>query len=72
MTLSDRERATVRLLIAGHTYKTAARELDLSPHTVKGYSRVAMAKYGVNTRAQLVAAAVREEASNRRMDRGAA
>ena len=39
--LTDREREVLRLLLAGHTAKTIAIELDLSVHTVNDYLREA-------------------------------
>lgn len=45
--LTDREREVLRLLLAGHTAKSAAAELDLSVHTVNDYLREARKKLGV-------------------------
>ncbi|MDG5751654.1 DUF4019 domain-containing protein [Qipengyuania sp. XHP0211] len=45
--LTDRERDVLRLLLAGHTAKSAAAELDLSVHTVNDYLREARKKLGV-------------------------
>lgn len=45
--LTDREREVLRLLLAGHTAKSAAAELDLSVHTVNDYLREARKKFGV-------------------------
>ena len=47
--LTDREREVLRLLLAGHTAKSAARELDLSVHTVNDYLREARKKLGVSS-----------------------
>ncbi|MXO97282.1 DUF4019 domain-containing protein [Erythrobacter aquimaris] len=47
--LTDREREVLRLLLAGHTAKTIAIELDLSVHTVNDYLREARKKLGVST-----------------------
>ena len=46
-TLTDREREVLRLLLAGHTAKSAASELDLSVHTINDYLREARRKLGV-------------------------
>jgi DNA-binding CsgD family transcriptional regulator len=45
--LTDREREVLRLLLAGHTAKSTAAELDLSVHTVNDYLREARKKLGV-------------------------
>ena len=45
--LTDREREVLRLLLAGHTAKSVAAELDLSVHTVNDYLREARKKLGV-------------------------
>ena len=47
--LTDREREVLRLLLAGHTAKTIAAELDLSVHTVNDYLRDARKKLGVSS-----------------------
>ena len=47
--LTDRERDVLRLLLAGHTAKSAARDLDLSVHTVNDYLRDARKKLGVTS-----------------------
>lgn len=47
--LTDREREVLRLLLAGHTAKTIAAELDLSVHTVNDYLREARKKLGVSS-----------------------
>lgn len=47
--LTDRERDVLRLLLAGHTAKTAASALDLSVHTVNDYLRDARKKLGVTS-----------------------
>ena len=48
-TLTDREREVLRLLLAGHTAKSAASELDLSVHTINDYLREARRKLGVSS-----------------------
>ncbi|MDG6078895.1 DUF4019 domain-containing protein [Erythrobacter litoralis] len=47
--LTDREKETLRLLLGGHTAKSAAAELDLSVHTVNDYLREARKKLGVSS-----------------------
>lgn len=47
--LTDREKEVLRLLLAGHTAKTAAKELDLSVHTINDYLREARKKLGVGS-----------------------
>ena len=47
--LTDRERDVLRLLLAGHTAKSAAAELDLSVHTINDYLREARKKLGVSS-----------------------
>ena len=48
-TLTDREREVLRLLLAGHTAKSAASALDLSVHTINDYLREARRKLGVSS-----------------------
>jgi DNA-binding CsgD family transcriptional regulator len=45
--LSDREKQTLRLLLAGHDAKSIARELGLSMHTVNERLRDSRRKLGV-------------------------
>lgn len=47
--LTDREREVLYLLLAGHTAKSTAAELDLSVHTVNDYLREARKKLGVGS-----------------------
>jgi len=47
--LSDREKATLRLLLGGHDAKSSARELGLSVHTVNERLRDARRKLGVSS-----------------------
>jgi PAS domain S-box-containing protein len=64
--LSDREREVVTLIALGHTTGEIARELYISPATVRTHVRNAMAKLKVRTRAQLVGAVLaREHAQDR-------
>ena len=58
--LSPREREITRLLAAGLSGEAIARELFLSPETVRTHIRNAMEHVGARTRAHLVAIAVRE------------
>ncbi|WP_306212362.1 helix-turn-helix transcriptional regulator [Actinoplanes sp. RD1] len=51
--LSDRERTLVTLLAAGHTDRTAAEQLRISPRSVTGTLRVLMDRLGVENRFQL-------------------
>ena len=48
-TLSERERETLRLLLAGHDAKSIARHLGLSVHTVNERLRDARRKVGVSS-----------------------
>lgn len=52
--LSPRERETVRGVMLGLTNKEIAREMRVSPHTVKQFIRQIMWKTGVTTRAGIV------------------
>ncbi|MCE7797391.1 DUF4019 domain-containing protein [Sphingobium sufflavum] len=47
--LSEREKATLRLLLAGHDAKSIARHLDLSVHTINERLRDARRKLGVSS-----------------------
>lgn len=47
--LSEKEKETLRLLLAGHDAKSVARELDLSVHTVRERLRDARRKLGVSS-----------------------
>jgi DNA-binding CsgD family transcriptional regulator len=47
--LSEREKETLRLLLAGHDAKSSARELGLSVHTVNERLRDARRKLGVSS-----------------------
>lgn len=48
-TLSEREKETLRLLLAGHDAKSIARDLGLSAHTVNDRLRDARRKLGVSS-----------------------
>jgi PAS domain S-box-containing protein len=58
--LSQREREITRLLAEGLSGERIARELFLSPETVRTHIRNAMEHVGARTRAHLVAIALRE------------
>jgi PAS domain S-box-containing protein len=53
--LTTREREVVTLIALGHDTAEIARELHISPETVRTHVRNAMARLGARTRAQLVA-----------------
>jgi DNA-binding CsgD family transcriptional regulator len=57
--LSAREREVLALVAAGLATKAAARQLGVSPNTVKFHLRAAFDKLGVNTRAEAVLSAIR-------------
>jgi PAS domain S-box-containing protein len=56
--LTAREREVVTLIALGHETDDIARELHISPETVRSHVRNAMARLGAHTRAQLVAIAI--------------
>jgi PAS domain S-box-containing protein len=56
--LSEREREVVTLIAMGRETPEIARELHISPATVRTHVRNAMGKLDVHTRAQLVAVAL--------------
>ncbi|GGX94719.1 helix-turn-helix transcriptional regulator [Litchfieldella qijiaojingensis] len=51
--LTEREREIVRLLLAGHSTKSAARELDISDGTVKVHRKHIYQRLDVSSQAQL-------------------
>ena len=55
--LTDRERDVVALLRRGWTNKRIARELDLSPKTVRNYVSTVLSKLGAATRSEVAALA---------------
>lgn len=55
ITLSDRERDVLARIAAGHSNKLIARDLDLSPHTVKRHVANILAKIDCATRGQAAA-----------------
>jgi PAS domain S-box-containing protein len=56
--LTHREREVVTLIALGNDTASIAKELHISPETVRTHVRNAMAKLSVHTRAQLVAVAL--------------
>ena len=56
--LSPRHRELLTLLAAGHTLKTAARELGISPHTAHNHLRTILDRLGAHTTTQAVALAI--------------
>ncbi|WP_327752317.1 response regulator transcription factor (plasmid) [Sphingobium sp. SJ10-10] len=54
--LTDREQQVIRLLLAGHTNKVIARELGISPSTVKVHVHAAFRTLGVHSRLAALAA----------------
>ncbi len=53
--LTDRERTVANLLMEGHTHKSVARRLTLSPDTVKTHIKAIYEKTSVHNRAGLIA-----------------
>ena len=58
-TLTVRERAVLRLIGEGLSGKRIARDLNITPETVKSHTKHIFSKLGTQTRAQSVAYAVR-------------
>lgn len=54
--LTGREQQVIRLLLAGHTNKVIARELGISPSTVKVHVHAAFRRLGVHSRLAALAA----------------
>lgn len=59
--LSQREKAVLRLIQAGHTAKSAGAELGLSVHTVNDYLREARKKLGVNSSKEAARALAKQD-----------
>jgi DNA-binding CsgD family transcriptional regulator len=62
--LTDREREVTRLLLRGTTTAGIARELWITPETVRGYVKAIFAKLGVSSRPQLAALLADEPAAH--------
>ena len=58
--LTPREREVVRMVALGAGTRQVAKDLYLSPETIRSHVRNAMSKTGAHTRAQLVAIALAE------------
>jgi DNA-binding NarL/FixJ family response regulator len=58
-TLTDRERAVLRLIADGYSYDEAGKELFISPETVRAHVAKTLGKLGARTRTQAVAEALR-------------
>ena len=58
-TLARRELETLCLVAAGHTIKTAARAMGISPNTADHNMKEAREKLGITSRAQAAALVVR-------------
>jgi DNA-binding NarL/FixJ family response regulator len=56
--LTEREEQVVRLLAAGHTVESTARQLEISAHTVQHHVKNTYRKLNVHSRAELTRAAV--------------
>jgi DNA-binding CsgD family transcriptional regulator len=56
--ISNRERAVIQAIARGSTTAEVARDLYISPHTVRSYVKTAMRKLGSRTRAHGVAVAM--------------
>ncbi len=53
--LTEREREALKGISMGLTSKELAKEMDISPNTVKAYLRLIMVKMSVSTRAGILA-----------------
>ncbi len=56
--ISNREQAVFQAIARGRSTEEVARDLHLSPHTVRTYVQSGMRKLGSRTRAQGVAIAI--------------
>ena len=59
--LTPQEKELLKLLIEGHSYKTAARQLDISYHTVSFHLRNIYEKLEVHSKSEAVVKALREK-----------
>jgi DNA-binding CsgD family transcriptional regulator len=62
--LTPAELDVIRVVVAGCTNREAAALLFLSPHTISSHLRHAYAKLGINSRVELVRAAVAPAANH--------
>ncbi len=58
--LTPHEQRILKLLVEGHSYKTAAAELDITQHTVSFHLRRVYEKLEVHSKSEAVAKALRE------------
>lgn len=58
--LTPQEKELLRLLVEGHSYKTAAHQLEISIHTVSFHLRNVYEKLQVHSKSEAVAKALRE------------
>lgn len=58
--LTEQEKQILKMLVEGHHYKTAARQLNISIHTVSFHLRNIYAKLHVHSKTEAVAKALRE------------
>ena len=58
--LTPQENALLRMLVEGHSYKTAAHQLEISIHTVSFHLRNVYEKLSVHSKSEAVAKALRE------------
>jgi DNA-binding CsgD family transcriptional regulator len=61
--LTGREREALEGISAGLTSKELAKQMNISPNTVKAYLRIIMVKMGVNSRAAIVARILEQSAA---------
>ena len=59
--LSEREKEVFRLVVDGHTGKSAASRLNISPRTVEHHRAIVMKKLACNNVTQLIRLAIRED-----------
>ena len=59
--LTPQEKELLKMLVEGHSYKTAAYHLDISIHTVSFHLRNVYEKLQVHSKSEAVAKALREQ-----------
>ena len=59
--LTPQEKELLKMLVEGHSYKTAAYQLDISIHTVSFHLRNVYEKLQVHSKSEAVAKALREQ-----------